>query len=244
MLKGPFFLACIFTSTGLMAQDKHTVSVEQVWLGYFNQTRFTNKWGLWSDFHLRTKEDFFTNYSIAAARIGLMYYVDDNSRLAAGYAFFNYFPAENHKQISQPEHRPWQQIQWQTKYTWISTVQRVRLEERFRRKIAGDSSLAKGYNFNFRARYSFLLQVPVSKNSRFSFVANDEAMVNFGRQIVYNYFDQNRLFVGCNYQVSPNANLQFGYMNIFQQLPAGNEYRLSHVARIFYFHNVDLRKSL
>ena len=36
--------------------------------------------------------------------------------------------------------------------------------------------------------------------------------------------------------------LQVGYMNIFQQLAAGNKYRSNHVARVFYFHNLDLRK--
>lgn len=243
-----FFLVCITISNWLLGQDKNTASVEQVWLGYFNQTRFSKKWGMWTDLHIRTKEDFFSNYSIAAARFGLTYYINDDTRLTAGYAFFNYFPAENHKETSQPEHRPWQQLQWQTKYTKISTVQRLRLEQRYRRKIAGDSALADGYNFNFRARYSFLLQVPLGKKApapkTFSFVVNDEVMVNFGRQIVYNYFDQNRFFVGLSYHVSPQALLQFGYMNIFQQLARGNDYRMSHVARVFYFHTVDLRKSM
>jgi hypothetical protein len=31
-------------------------------------------------------------------------------------------------------------------------------------------------------------------------------------------------------------------MNIFQQLSAGNRYRSNHVARLFYFHNIDLRR--
>ena len=32
-------------------------------------------------------------------------------------------------------------------------------------------------------------------------------------------------------------------MNLFQQLAAGNRYRSNHVARLFYFHNLDLRKT-
>jgi hypothetical protein len=64
-----------------------------------------------------------------------------------------------------------------------------------------------------------------------------------GKQIVYNYFDQNRLFAGLAYNVNATANIQLGYMNVFQQLPAGNRYRSLHVARIFYFHNIDLRNN-
>src|SRR5687767_11347714 len=168
----------------LFAQDKQTVTMEQVWLGYFNQTRFSNKWGLWFDAHIRTKDDFFSKYSTAATRLGLTYFINDDTRLTAGYAFFNFFPADNHKEISQPEHRAWQQLQWQTRYRRISTVQRLRLEERFRRKIASDSALGNGYNFNWRARYSFLLQVPLGKKlpltNFFSFVVNDEVLLNFG----------------------------------------------------------------
>ena len=38
------------------------------------------------------------------------------------------------------------------------------------------------------------------------------------------------------------SNVQFGYMNLFQQLPAGNQFKNIHAARVFYFHNLDFRK--
>jgi hypothetical protein len=238
----------ILTCTAACAQTKQTTSVQQVWLGYFNQTRFNNKWGLWADLHLRTKEEFFTNFSQAIIRLGLTYYITDEAKLTAGYAFVNHFPADNHKAVSQPEHRLWQQIQWHTRYNKIRLMQWFRLEERWRRKIENDSELADGYNFNFRIRYNFFSQFPLSKNrfqpKTLSFVVNDEVHVNFGKQIVNNYFDQNRFFLGFNYHVNKHDNLQFGYMNVFQQLPAGNSYRNIHAARIFYFHNLDLRRSV
>jgi len=216
-------------------------------MGYFNQTRFSNKWGAWAETQLRTKEDFFTNFSQAILRFGLTYYLNDNTKLTAGYAYVNHFPADNHKEISQPEHRPWQQLQWHTKYPKLRLMQWFRLEERFRRKIKDDDELAEGYNFNFRFRYNFLAQFPLSKKrfqpKTFSFIANDEVHINFGKQVVNNYFDQNRFFLGFAYHVNLKDNFQFGYMNVFQQLPAGNQYRSIHVARVSYFHNPDLRKS-
>lgn len=227
------------------AQVKETTSINQVWVGYFNQTRLSKKWGVWLDAHVRTKEDFFTNFSQAIIRAGLTYYVTDDAKLTAGYAYINHFPADNHKNISQPEHRPWQQIQWLTKFTKLRLMQWFRLEERFRHKILNDNELANGYNFNFKLRYNFFAQLPLSKKrfqpNTLSFVVNDEVHVNFGKQIVNNYFDQNRFFLGFNYHVNKHDNLQFGYMNLFQQLPAGNRYRSLQVARVFYFHNLDLR---
>ena len=76
----------------------------------------------------------------------------------------------------------------------------------------------------------------------FSFILNDEVHVNLGKEIVYNYFDQNRFFAGFALYTNKRDNLQFGYLNLFQQLAAGNRYRNIHALRVFYFHNVDLRK--
>jgi len=218
---------------------KTTSSLQQVWAGYFNQTRFNGRWGLWAEAQLRTQDDFFSGLNQSILRFGLTYYTGDRTKLTAGYAWVNSFPGEGHKEVSQPEHRFWQQLQWHTVYPKVRTMQWMRLEERYRRKIANDSTLGDGYNFNFRVRYNLLLQVPLSAKgpvrNTFSFVVNDEVMVNFGKGIVYNYFDQNRFFVGFSYHVSEQSNLQFGYMNQFQQLATGNQYRSNHVARVFYF---------
>ena len=125
-------------------------------------------------------------------------------------------------------------------------MQWFRLEERYRRKILNDSTLADGSNFNFRLRYNFWYDVPLSSKgivpNTFSFVVNDEVHINFGKQVVNNYFDQNRFFVGLKYQFSEHSNLQAGYMNLFQQLAAGNKYRSINAIRFFYFQNFDLRK--
>ncbi len=221
--------------------------MEQTWFGYFNQTRITDKWGIWADIHLRTKEDFVSGFSQFIGRVGLTYYLNNDAKLTGGYAFVNHFPSDNHKNISQPEHRPWQQIQWHSRFPKLRLMQWFRLEERFRRKILNDDELADGYNFHFRVRYNFFALFPLSRKSfkpgTLSFVVNDEAHINFGKQIVYNYFDQNRFFLGLAWHVNNHDNLQVGYMNVFQQQAAGNKYRSSHVARVFYFHNLDVRKN-
>ncbi len=94
--------------------------------------------------------------------------------------------------------RPWQQVQWYTAYGKKKMMQWLRLEDTYRRKILNDSTLASGNNFNFRLRYNIFLDIPLSaegiNTGKFSFVVNDEVHINFGKQVVYNYFDQNRFF--------------------------------------------------
>jgi Protein of unknown function (DUF2490) len=240
-------LCCLAISPSL-GQTKTKDHLNQVWLAYFNQLRFNKDWGLWIDLHLRTKEEFFTDLSQSIFRLGLTYYLNDDTKLTAGYAYVTAYPGDNHQNVSQPEHRPWQQIQWHSRYPKLRLMQWVRLEERFRRKILNDDELADGYNFNWRVRYNILLQAPLSKQNfekgTLSFVANDEVHVNFGKNIVNNYFDQNRFFLGLSYHLNKHDNLQFGYMWVFQQLAAGNHYKSTDAARIFYFQNLNLgRKS-
>jgi hypothetical protein len=246
MKKFLIFITISICSFRSLAQTKSTENINRIWLAYMNQTRFSSKWGMWADIHLRSKENFADNLSQSIVRLGLTYYVTDAVKLTLGYAYINDFPADNHKNISAPEHRPWQQIQWHTKYGKQRMMQWLRLEERYRHKILNDDALADGYNFNFRLRYNWWYEIPLSKKEiapkSFSFIVNDEVHVNFGKQIVNNYFDQNRFFLGLKYQTGLHSNLQFGYMNLFQQLPAGNKYRNINALRVFYFQNLDLRK--
>lgn len=228
------------------AQTKQTEKINQVWLGYFNQTRLSNKWGVWGDFHLRTKEDFTNNFSQSLLRVGLTYYINDVTKFTLGYGYITNYPGDNHKQINQVEHRPWQQLQWHTKYGKKRMMQWFRLEEKYKQKILNDSTLASGYSFSWKVRYNFWYDIPLSKKGivpkAWSFVANDEVHINFGKQIVNNYFDQNRFFLGLKYQVNEHSNLQFGYMNLFQQTAAGNKYKSINAARVFFFQNIDVRR--
>ena len=243
-----FYLVTLCLVSVIMgrAQAKKTITdVQQLWVGYFNQTRLTDKFGFWVDLQLRTKDDFVNDLSVSLNRFGLTYYVTDNTKLTAGYAYIVAYPEDNRK-VSLPEHRPWQQVQWNTKYGKKRMMQWLRLDERYRRRLLNDTTLADTYSFNYKLRYNLFYDIPLSKKGivpkAFSFVINDEIHINFGKQIVLNTFDQNRFYLGFKYQLSEHSNVQLGYMNLFQQLAAGNRYRSIHTARLFFFQNLDLRK--
>ncbi len=67
-------------------------------------------------------------------------------------------------------------------------------------------------------------------------------LLNFGKQIVYNSLDHNRLHAGITYHITGDDNLQLGYLNIFQQQSSGAKYRMVHIIRIYFNHQIDLRK--
>ncbi len=240
-----FLVFCLY-SFQIIAQNGRIVQdEEQVWGAYFNQTRLSNKWGLWLDAHLRTTEHYIQEPSKAMIRLGAMYYLNDDLKFTNGYAFVNHFPEEGHANISQPEHRIWHQLQLHTKYGKVRTMQWIRFEERFRRKIKNDNELAEGYRFDERIRANMLINIPLSKKGivpkTFSAILNDEIFINLSKNNVNNLFDQNRLFLGLAYNFTAHSNLQFGYMNIYQQLSAGNKYRNINAIRVFFFQNLDFR---
>ncbi|MBL7859360.1 MAG: DUF2490 domain-containing protein [Cyclobacteriaceae bacterium] len=233
----------LFMVDSALSQTKEFENREMTWLGYFNQTRFTNKSGLWVDLHLRLNDQFVNEVHATLARVGYIYYFTDQARLTVGYAHQTQYGHENNPTVQ--EHRPWQQIQWFEKKSWFTMMQWIRLEERFREEVS-NGQVTGDYTFNYRIRYNMSFSIPLTQKQMgpktpFIFM-NNEVFINFGKNIVNNYFDQNRAFVGLGYQFTQHLNAHLGYMYIFQQLPAGNEYINTHAIRLFVFHNLDFRK--
>ena len=223
--------------------SKEVTDRQQVWLGLFNQTRLSDKFSLWLDVHAR-RTDFLERWATTIVRPGLTYHISDHARFTVGYAYVSHWPVAENEETVRPEHRPWQQINWSGKSKRLHLNQWVRLEERFNRIIRNDE-LVDGHRFNFRARYMLALMVPLTADAIAPgvpfVVLNDEVHLNFGKDIIYNYFDQNRLFGGIGYQFSKTLQAQLGYMQVFQQREAGNRFFDTRALRLFVFHNLDLR---
>ena len=230
--------------SNVSAQTTKTVhSREQLWFGYFNQTRFTNKWGMWLDVHYRQTDNFIERPFQFLVRPAVTYFIKDNLRFNAGYTFAAHFPAEG-LTTTRPEHRGWQQIWWNQKYSGLTTLQWLRLEERFNRKVVNDV-LQDDIIFTYRLRYNFSFFIPLKGKeivAKTPFVAiMNEVFLNFGKNVVYNTFDQNRFFAGVGYQFTSHLNAQLGYMNVYQQEASGSSYFSSNVIRLFVFHSLDFR---
>lgn len=236
------YVISLFCCQAVVAQDKEVQYREQTWLAYFNQTRFSNKWGLWADVHFRFTDDFVDRLGLTIFRVAPIYYLNDQVRATAGYAYITAYNTDDNPDI--PEHRLWQQIQWFEKKKGFSLMQYFRVEERFRRTIS-NGELSSDYLYTWRFRYSMAFTIPlkgkeVVAKTPFLFL-NDELHINAGKNITYNYFDQNRLFVGLGYQFTSQLNAQVGYLYVFQQLPAPSTFVHIDAIRFFVFHNLDFR---
>lgn len=238
-------LTVLMANLSLLAQspEKNIHSREQLWFAYFNQTRFSNKWGMWLDVHYRMTDSFADRPFQFLFRPAVTYFVKDNLRVNVGYTLVEHFPAEG-MNTTRTEHRAWQQIWWNQKYNGLTTLQWLRLEQRFNEKVVADEKL-DGYNYTFRVRYNFSFFIPlkgkeITPKTPFAAITN-ELFLNFGDKVVYNTFDQNRFFAGFGYQFTTHLNAQLGYMNVYQQEGSGNNYYSTHAIRLYFFHTLDLR---
>lgn len=222
--------------------QKQITERSQNWVGYLHQSRFSEKWGAWLDVQYR--QIGLNEPTITLFRPAVSYYLNNDFRLMAGVNWIHYFAPLGKKQ-QWDELSPWQQIWWRTAYNAFYTTQWLRLESRFIQKVENDRLTDEIVFFN-RLRYNFYLQIPLNSKqliARTWYVGlQNEVFFNLGKDFTYNIFDQNRAFVGVGYYFNNHTNLQAGYMNLFQQTKAGNQYFNNHTLRVFLFHNIDFRK--
>lgn len=239
------FLA-VFVSSAVFGQttEKNVRTAGQLWLGYLNQIRFSEKWGAWVDIHYRMTDNLADRPMTFIFRPAITYFIKDNLRINAGYALVKHYPAKG-LSTTRSEHRPWQQIWWNQKYSGLTLLQYLRFEQRFNQKVVSDQ-IQDGYDYNFRVRYSFSFFVPLNRKeiiAKTPFIGvTNEVFLNFGDNITYNTFDQNRLFAAFGYQFTPQLNAQLGYMHLYQQLASGHNYLSAHAIRLAVTQTLDLRK--
>jgi hypothetical protein len=231
--------------TGQAVAQKQIEEMEQTWIGYFNQSRITNRSGVWIDLHYRLTDHYIREKTIIIARTAYIFYIGEKVRFMGGYAYANRYGRGGVDRV--PEHRPWQQVQWIERKRNFTMTHAFRLEQRFRRAVE-NNALAEGYDFNWRLRYNLSFAVPLSRKEGgvgIPFVQlSNEIMVNAGEAIVYNYFDQDRLYAGIGYQFTPELSAHLGHLFVFQHQGAAGMYQHIHGIRLTVSHNMDLRRKV
>jgi len=235
LLLGPIYLN---------AQTNQVQYGQQTWLDYLNQNRYSKNWGSWIDLQLKLADGYYKSVYATETTLGATYYTKNNFKLVGALTYVDQIHAGSNS-YHLAEYRPWQMVQMNSETPHVKMLQWLRLEERFKQTAVNDAPSAN-YDFTYRLRYYFLSQIPLTKHhyqkGSLSFVASNETYFNFGKGIVYNTFDQNRLSAGFYYYMNKDNIFQFGYTNVYQQLNAKNKISNLDVIRLSIFNNIDLKK--
>ncbi len=225
--------------------EKNITSQAFLWVRYYPKFVLGDHW----EFHAEIEErrSLFPDRQQVRLlpRVQLYYLLGDAFTFGTGISYFlQSLPADPEQavEVVRPEWRPHQEINHKTKAGKLGIAHRYRFEERYFRKMEGNQ-LTDGYDFNFRARYQLQLQYPLIrkdvKKGALDIKMYDEIMLNLGKQVVYNTFDQNRLGMALNYGILENLQLQFDFFHWFQQRNSGIDYISQYISRFTIFHTMD-----
>lgn len=234
-----------FVSFVCQAQSEKKIDHQNIlWTRYYNQLLLSEKWSLHSEFDNRlflkpTQENLYV------IRIQGRYKINDHLEAGAGFAYFSVDTQlpEINPDYNTPEYRVQQDLTWKETIGKFGINQRFQLEERFIQN-ANKEELLPGTTFFWRFRYRLQADYIFWKKEKqlLKAVASDEIMFNFGKKIIKNTFDQNRIYAALHYGLNSNVAFEVGYLNSFQRRSNGIDYFNRDIIRITIFHKIKISK--
>lgn len=141
-------------------------------------------------------------------------------------------PFEQDYSLQMPEIRPTFSIANKSFFSKFKYTQRVMAEYRFIRKFDTNFNLIDEWRHFLRLRWRNALSTKITNfKAGTSLTIFNEIMFNFGKEITYNAFDQNR--IGFTFKQKWNKKLSTiaGFFNWYQQTGAGDVYFSRYISR-------------
>jgi hypothetical protein len=241
------FISMLFLYGKCALAEKNIIHQSLIWYNYIQNLKINDRFTLQTDIQERhfinpLKQSQFT------IRPTFKTAIKNNWDIGIGFCVFlnNSDPTVSYN-LNIPELRPYLEANHQQKFKRVSTLHRFRIESRFFQNTE-DEQLRKGFSFNsMRFRYQFgidiLLNKPKDEKHALKLRILDEFMLNFGKNIVYNLFDQNRISLFVQYAPVKAVAIEVGYINWFQQRISGSNFFSRNIFRLGIVHNIVLHKS-
>jgi len=239
-----FIFIFSFFSFYIVAQ-KIVTNQNLYWMRYYNQLEINEKFMWHNEMEIRRFfEGNVKHHFIAHTR--MHYKTGQNTDVALGITYSRQSPQDpiSTSNLIVPEFRGVQEFNYvifiSNRFTF---QQRLRIEQRFIRNNNG-IELLDGYGFNFRFRFRLQANYRISNEeaiNRTTLKISNEIMVNAGKNIIYNQFDQNRIYIGIERDFSKSISFELGYINWYQQTVSGNHFFNRDIIRLTLYHRLKLK---
>lgn len=225
------------------AQTEKKIDNQSIlWSRYYNLLTLNEKWSLHSEFDNRLFLKPVTE-NLFVIRSQVRYKATNTIELGGG---IGYFPVatqdpENTTDFLIPEFRGQQDVVWKNTIGKIQLSERFQIDERFIRN-ASKTGLLPGTTFNWRFRFRIQAEYDIWKkdNRYLKTIVYEEILLNAGKSIVKNTFDQNRVYAALQYGFNKKIAVELGYLNSFQQRASGVDYYDRDIIRLSIFHKLKL----
>jgi hypothetical protein len=243
-----FLSLFLLFSASTFAQRVYTDNMN-AWLVYTGSHKLSDKWGLHLEIQIR-RNDLLAKGQQLLLRPGINYYFNGQATATVGYGFVETYPYGEFAAKSKfPEHRLWEQLQLKTQLDRFEIINRFRLEQRWVHAPAlqPDSTYAAGdaiYSNRFRVmgRVSVPFKGKTIEDKSFYLAASDELFVNFGKNVAFNIFDQNRAYIGLGYKLPKIGRLEIGYLNQLVVKSDAIKIESNHTVQVALNSTIDFRK--
>ncbi|MFP5471063.1 MAG: DUF2490 domain-containing protein [Bacteroidia bacterium] len=242
------FLSILSSALGGFSQSasKNVIHQELLWFNYTNTLLFNEKYFLITELNDRRYIEELTLHQ-ENLRIHFHFKFKNEWDIAPGFIFFLQYPHDpkSTSELVVPELRPFIQISNKNKLNDHFSINHQYIAEwRFFRNN-NSLELTDGYNNNFRFRYRLGVDILLTKfnNHPFKLKIFDEIHINAGKNIVYNHFDQNRIYVGLNYEWNTHLSTEVGYLNWHQQTVNGTDFFNRNILRLAILHKITLKNA-
>lgn len=243
--------------TAFMASAQNTPSVREnttntnAWFMYFGNHKFSKSFGLHAEVQVR-RNDVIQNWQQLLLRTGLDYYTSQ-VRYTIGYAFVETYPyGEYPVAHAFPEHRMWQQALVSNGVGRVKLSHRYRLEQRWLgNSVTGEFENGRYENrFRYMVRANIPLQGKTIEPKKFYLGFYEEVFINFGNEVGYNIFDQNRLYGALGYHLGKIGRIEVGYLyQLIQQrrlllntIPSKNIIENNHTIQVALISDISFYK--
>ncbi len=251
-LTGLFTLSVLMSSVQELHAQSTTTRLREtgVWNGVYLKLRFTEQLSYYAEHHWRLRNsednlyDFIGRTRQSYNRFGLSILISDAFEIVVGPTLvLNFTPSPGNPNFEDVVYEPriWHQWLFGMKIDRVKIFHQFRFEHRWRRSNAVGSE----FEFTNRYRYKFLFYVPLNKPAievGTLFIAPSvEIFMQSGDSIVFNPFEDFRIYTGIGYILNENITFFGGYMWTLGQDSSGFEYSQSHIIRLNVFVGLDFR---
>ncbi len=238
------FALSTITTFGQDNPERQTFEHTQFWTSVNSTFRLSKRWGVIGDIHIR-RDNFLKDPNFYFLRLGGAYWINNQFSLVGGGAALWLSTDTDAGREYALERRLYQQVLWRSQIKRVVFLQRIRTEQRWHEVLNTTDGSVDRVRFSHRFRFLFSGTIQLFENPKLPrLTLSDEILFHVGKEIVFNTFDQNRLFLGFNQRISKSWTVDYGYMMVYQQRYSGSEYDLNHTFRLFFYFSPDLRKKV
>lgn len=245
ILKNRYIVLIFLLFSFLVVQAQKTViNQELYWVRYYNLMEINNRFTWHNEAEIRRFwQGNVQHHFIMHTR--MHYRTGQNTNAAFGLTYSRQSPQDpvSTSKLVVPEFRGVQEFNYTIPLSnRFSLQQRLRIDERFIRRNDG-VELLSGVSFNFRFRFRLQANYVLSSEratKRTILKLSNEVMFNAGKEIVYNQFDQNRIYIGIERDLSKTFSAEIGYLKWYQQTAAGNVFFNRDIIRFTLYHKLKI----